>query len=125
MELVLPQNYVEIEQEEMMYLDGGLSVPTWSVTGTITAAVYAFLAASGGAVASGGLKVVLGSMGMRNALAAGIVKALGVVGIKIGNSLAATWLKTIVSGGVSGLASNIATELDKRDGKHDGWVKVF
>lgn len=23
MELVLPQNYVEIEQEEMMYLDGG------------------------------------------------------------------------------------------------------
>ena len=27
MELVLPQNYVEIEQEEMMYLDGG-----WSVT---------------------------------------------------------------------------------------------
>ena len=27
MELVLPRNYVEIEQEEMMYLDGG-----WSVT---------------------------------------------------------------------------------------------
>ena len=27
MELVLPQNYVEIEQEEMMYLDGG-----WRVT---------------------------------------------------------------------------------------------
>ncbi|WP_200813126.1 hypothetical protein [Helcococcus massiliensis] len=25
MELVLPQNYVEIEQEEMMYLDGGMS----------------------------------------------------------------------------------------------------
>ena len=23
MELVLPRNYVEIEQEEMMYLDGG------------------------------------------------------------------------------------------------------
>ncbi|MFM1514736.1 hypothetical protein [Helcococcus ovis] len=27
MELVLPQNYVEIEQEEMEYLDGG-----WSIT---------------------------------------------------------------------------------------------
>ncbi|MDO4605613.1 MAG: hypothetical protein Q4B23_06520 [Helcococcus sp.] len=26
MELVLPQNYVEIEQEEMMYLDGGVYV---------------------------------------------------------------------------------------------------
>lgn len=83
-----------------------------------------FLEEKGGNL-SGGLKVVLGSMGMRNALAAGIVKALGVVGIKIGNALAATWLKTIVSGGVSGLASNIATELDKRDGKHDGWIKIF
>lgn len=29
MELVLPNNYVEIEEEEMMYLDGGWS---WSVT---------------------------------------------------------------------------------------------
>ncbi len=27
MELVLPNNYVEIEEEEMMYLDGG-----WSTT---------------------------------------------------------------------------------------------
>lgn len=26
MELVLPRNYVEIEQEEMMYLDGGFGV---------------------------------------------------------------------------------------------------
>jgi len=28
MELVLPKNYVEIEQEEMMYLDGGASIIT-------------------------------------------------------------------------------------------------
>ena len=26
MDLVLPQNYVKIEQEEMMYLDGGVYV---------------------------------------------------------------------------------------------------
>lgn len=55
-------------------------------------------------VASGGLKVVLGSMGMRNTLEAGIVKVLGIVGIKIRNTLAATLLKTIVNGWVSGLA---------------------
>ena len=29
MELVLPQNYVEIEQEEMMYLDGRRDI-SWS-----------------------------------------------------------------------------------------------
>jgi len=27
MELVLPNNYVALEQEEMMYLDGGFSIP--------------------------------------------------------------------------------------------------
>ncbi|MFL8968794.1 hypothetical protein ACKA04_01860 [Helcococcus kunzii] len=68
---------------------------------------------------------MLGSMGLRNALAASIVKALGVVGIKIGNSLVASWLRTIVSGGISGFASSFANKLDKRDGKQDGWIKVF
>ncbi|MBZ4249191.1 SPH_0224 family bacteriocin-like peptide, partial [Streptococcus pneumoniae] len=31
MELVLPNNYVVLEQEEMMYLDGGFSIPRWPV----------------------------------------------------------------------------------------------
>lgn len=125
MEMVLPRNYVEIEQEEMMYLDGGFSIPTWSVTGTITAATYAFLAAAGGAVATGGLKVVLGSMSLRNTLAAGIVKAVGASGIRVGNALVSSWLRTVVSGGVSGVASRIANYLDGRDGKKNGWIRVF
>lgn len=126
MEIVLPRNYVEIEQEEMMYLDGGsFSIPTWSVSGTITAATYAFLAAAGGAVATGGLKVVLGSMSLRNTLAAGIVKAVGASGIKVGNALVSSWLRTVVSGGVSGVASRIANHLDGREGKQDGWIRVF
>ena len=29
MELVLPNNYVELEQEEMMYLDGGQYFSKW------------------------------------------------------------------------------------------------
>ncbi|VQE45833.1 putative glutamine transport system permease protein [Streptococcus pneumoniae] len=35
MELVLPNNYVVLEQEEMMYLDGGFSIPRWPVATAI------------------------------------------------------------------------------------------
>ena len=125
MELVLPKNYVEIEQEEMMYLDGGLSIPKWTVTGTITAMAYAALAVSGGALATGGLKVVLGSMGLRKALVASIVKALGKLGISVGNALASSWVRTFASGGIAGLASNIADSIDGWDGNKDGWIKIW
>ncbi|VRY75004.1 putative glutamine transport system permease protein [Streptococcus pneumoniae] len=37
MELVLPNNYVVIDEEEMMYLDGGaIYIPRWAITGAIT-----------------------------------------------------------------------------------------
>ena len=48
MELVLPQNYIEIEQEEMMYLDGGLSLYKWVVSGPINIAFNGLL--SGGTI---------------------------------------------------------------------------
>ncbi|VPP52978.1 Membrane protein [Streptococcus pneumoniae] len=35
MELVLPNNYVALEQEEMMYFDGGFSIPRWPVATAI------------------------------------------------------------------------------------------
>ncbi|ODO37054.1 Membrane protein [Streptococcus pneumoniae] len=38
MELVLPNNYVVPEQEEMMYLDGGFSIPRWPVATAINIA---------------------------------------------------------------------------------------
>ena len=37
MELVLPQNYVEIEQEEMMYLDGGFYISNYTLTRSLMA----------------------------------------------------------------------------------------
>lgn len=40
MELTLPMNYVELEQDEMMYLDGG-----WSVTINRTTITAAFISA--------------------------------------------------------------------------------
>ena len=43
MELVLPNNYVALEQEEMMYLDGGLSIHNGVLSFWIKAAVNGVL----------------------------------------------------------------------------------
>ena len=48
MELVLPNNYVALEQEEMMYLDGGFSIPRWPVAVAINIAFNGVL--GGGAI---------------------------------------------------------------------------
>ncbi|CGE83794.1 Uncharacterised protein [Streptococcus pneumoniae] len=98
MELVLPNNYVVIDEEEMMYLDGGgaIYIPKWAITGAITGAAYAALVAAGG----GGLQLVLASYGLRSALVVGIVKGLGVLGIHIGNAFANTVIRSIASAGI-------------------------
>ena len=44
MELVLPNNYVALDQEEMMYPDGGLSIHNGVLSFGINAAVNATLA---------------------------------------------------------------------------------
>ena len=67
--------------EEMMYVDGGFSIPIYkqAVISIITLAISAVLIWAGGAIAGLGLKVVLGSMGMKAGFIAGIVKGLGVL----------------------------------------------
>ena len=122
MELVLPNNYVVLNQEEMMYLDGGeFYVPNWAITGAITGAAYAALAAAGG----GGLQLVLASYGMRSALLAGIVKGLGVLGIHVGNAFANTIIRSIASGGIGAGADWIFTNvIDGWDGKRDNQLRV-
>ncbi|CYV64687.1 TPA: hypothetical protein U1673_000133 [Streptococcus suis] len=52
MELVMPNNYVVLEEEEMMYLDGG-EIATATVLGIISAAVAAGGAAYGAGLAAG------------------------------------------------------------------------
>ncbi|MDS3460991.1 hypothetical protein RK923_00395, partial [Streptococcus pneumoniae] len=43
MELVLPNNYVALEQEEMMYFDGGFSIPRWPVATAINIPNHSYL----------------------------------------------------------------------------------
>ena len=107
MELVLPTNYIALEQEEMMYLDrGAFYVPKWVIIGAITGA-----ASCGG----GGFQLVLASYGLRSALVAGIVKGLGGLGIHIGNAFANTIVRGLASGGISAGADWIFTNII------DGW----
>ena len=74
MELVLPLNHVELDQEEMMYLDGGAqqSFHWWGVRFTMTAAesrnfqhqLSLYIAgAAGFAGVSGALKIAPGVIG--------------------------------------------------------------
>ena len=39
MEMVLPSNYIEVEQEEMMYLDGGLYLSNYTLECIVFTAV--------------------------------------------------------------------------------------
>ncbi|HEU2977690.1 TPA: SPH_0218 family bacteriocin-like peptide [Streptococcus pneumoniae] len=125
MELVLPNNYVVIDEEEMMYLDGGaIYIPRWAITGAITGAAYAALAAAA-AAGGGGLQLVLASYGLRSALVAGIVKGLGVLGIHIGNAFANTVIRSIASAGIGAGADWIFTNIiDGWDGRRDNQLRI-
>lgn len=82
MELVLPMNFVDIDQEEMMYLDGGIAVST--VIGVIAVCI----AGQRGIYAAGSAAAQkLYYMGYRNKeyqsqkwfIRAGVVGMLGVI----------------------------------------------
>lgn len=118
MNLVLQNNYVELEQEEMMYVDGGWGVPTWLVKTSIVGLATAAITSIGG----WGLKAVLASYSLRTAFVAAIVKGLGVMGIHIGNVFANKIVRFLAIGGISDFANKFANDLDSRDGVLDGWI---
>ncbi|MFR7590800.1 MAG: hypothetical protein ACLUVC_05095 [Longibaculum sp.] len=61
MTMNLPRNYIEIEEEEMMYLDGGFQVYNWIVSLTVNTIFKAFT--GGGTVSF--LRKVMGSNGIK------------------------------------------------------------
>ncbi|WGX76903.1 hypothetical protein QJS64_07740 [Paraclostridium bifermentans] len=66
MELKLPNSYVEINSNEMEYIEGGLGAPNWLVAGAISTAISA---ASGGTLGAGSvaLKAMAKKYGKRAA----------------------------------------------------------
>ncbi|VJQ65541.1 Membrane protein [Streptococcus pneumoniae] len=118
MELVLPNNYVVLEQEEMMYLDGGgVGCNWWNKRDNIAAA-----AVSGGmsVYQTYAIKKLIANRGMMSRVVrSDITRYIGGVSMAtITNALniAATVAEVFSLGGA------IAYGLDIVDGKFDGYL---
>ncbi|WP_208559619.1 argininosuccinate lyase [Marinilactibacillus kalidii] len=122
MELVMPKQYVEIEEEEMMYLDGG--VKEWyNKTGFIAGALnVAILAYSGGTSYFAGraaVKLIKSQKGQITRLVqAQLIKHIG----KASAGLVGTGINIGLTIGGTSIGSMIATGLDIADGRKNGYV---
>lgn len=91
MELVLPNNYVALEQEEMMYLDGGFSIPRWPVATAINIAFNGVL--GGGAISL--VRNYIRNYGLRRVTSAIAGAAARYVGVRVANRVAGFALSDI------------------------------
>ncbi|HGR2678253.1 TPA: SPH_0224 family bacteriocin-like peptide [Streptococcus pneumoniae] len=91
MELVLPNNYVALEQEEMMYLDGGFSILRWPVATAINIAFNGVL--GGGAISL--VRNYICNYGLRRVTSAIAGAAARYVGVRVANRVAGFALSAI------------------------------
>ncbi|SNK37089.1 Uncharacterised protein [Streptococcus pneumoniae] len=91
MDLVLPNNYVVLEQEEMMYLDGGFSIPRWPVATAINIAFNGVL--GGGAISL--VRNYIRNYGLRRVTSAIAGAAARYVGVRVANRVAGFALSAI------------------------------
>ncbi|HGL8386976.1 TPA: SPH_0224 family bacteriocin-like peptide [Streptococcus pneumoniae] len=91
MELVLPNNYVVLEQEEMMYLDGGFSIPRWPVATAINIAFNGVL--GGGTISL--VRNYIRNYGLRRVTSAIAGAAARYVGVRVANRVAGFALSAI------------------------------
>ncbi|CMV41746.1 SPH_0224 family bacteriocin-like peptide [Streptococcus pneumoniae] len=91
MELVLPNNYVALEQEEMMYLDGGFSILRWPVAPAINIAFNGVL--GGGAISL--VRNYIRNYGLRRVTSAIAGAAARYVGVRVANRVAGFALSAI------------------------------
>ncbi|HEX0637021.1 TPA: SPH_0224 family bacteriocin-like peptide [Streptococcus pneumoniae] len=91
MELVLPNNYVALEQEEMMYLDEGFSILRWPVATAINIAFNGVL--GGGAISL--VRNYIRNYGLRRVTSAIAGAAARYVGVRVANRVAGFALSAI------------------------------
>ncbi|HEU6045387.1 Membrane protein [Streptococcus pneumoniae] len=91
MELVLPNNYVTIDEQEMMYLDGGFSIPRWPVATAINIAFNGVL--GGGAISL--VRNYIRNYGLRRVTSAIAGAAARYVGVRVANRVAGFALSAI------------------------------
>ena len=91
MELVLSTNCIVLEKEEMMYLEGGFSIPRWPVATTINMALNGVL--GGGAISL--VRNYIRNYGLRWATSAIAGAAARYVGVRVANRVAGFALSAI------------------------------
>ncbi|CVP04490.1 Membrane protein [Streptococcus pneumoniae] len=91
MELVLPNNYVTIDEQEMMYLDGGFSIPRWPVATAINIAFNGVL--GGGAISL--VRNYIRNYGLGRVTSAIAGAAARYVGVRVANRVAGFALSAI------------------------------
>lgn len=124
MELVLPRNYVEIEQEEMMYLDGGgVGYHWWNKAQNVGIALDVIFSAVGfgvGIYNSYALKKFLRKNGNK-AVKMVYSKIVGFAGMTVGGFAAGIASLVMTAVGTS-LGQIMANVLDRLDGRYDGYL---
>ena len=124
-ELILPEGYVSVENEEMEYIDGGISIPRVVFATTINIGVSALITAISGGVGTAGLRIVLGSMAMRQKFAAGIVKAIGKISLKAASLIGTTWVTKVGAALAADLGGWVFDNyIDGIDGSRNGELTI-
>lgn len=86
----------------------------------------ATLTALSGGISTAGLRVVLGSYSLRKGLASAIVKAVGVLGIRVGNSLQSKLVSALAGASLGDTFGWVFDKyIDGLDGKINGKVKIW
>ena len=91
MELVLSTNCIVLEKEEMMYLEGGVSIPIWPVVTAINIAFNGVL--GGGAISL--VRNYIRNYGLRQVTSAIAGAAARYVGVRVANRVAGFALSAI------------------------------
>mgnify|MGYP001159187387 CR=1 FL=1 len=117
MKMILPANHVVIEEEEMMYLDGGLAIPNGVVAAGVNLAVNwaigLYTGGSGLAVAKAFIRRV-GAGTATRAFKNGLKRF---VHTQIANRVSGIIVGTLLGAGSMSIGGVVAKWLDQRDKK--------
>lgn len=116
MELVLPQHYVEVEQEEMMYLDGGFYISNHILKSSLMAV---------GINAIGFTLVGIGVHALSKKISAKVAAFAGKIGLSFGGPVVGV-LSFIAGGSLAWtFSSAVANALIQGKGVEIDWRRAF
>lgn len=125
-EWVLPQNYVELTEDEMMYLDGGISLPDsvvgFAINSGINFALAVWMGGGGGYALA---RAAIARIGAGQATRFFTRALTRFVSIRIANAIGGGIVGTILGVGSLSVGGVIAKNWDAHDRhKNNGWVDI-